>query len=242
MRANRHGNLGTGVGHFLTADQTFGRVHGDCANHVFAEMLCNFQHQTVAIIVGFESRQNLGQLIGEADVDNGADDLGDRADSVGGGHDLVYLLPSNCLERFSARDDFNEFGSDRGLTAAVIFDGQLVDELAGVARGIVHGGHRCALFARRIFKERAEELDRKVARQQFGEDFLFVRLIIDSGIAAPFFALRDGDRNELLRLRFLDQRRFELGIKEPGNVELFVFEPCDEILWRSPWRRHIPDS
>ena len=46
--ADRHLDRGAGVGDFLAADQTFSGVHGDGAHRGFAEMLRNFQHQTVA--------------------------------------------------------------------------------------------------------------------------------------------------------------------------------------------------
>src|SRR5687767_10844846 len=62
------------------------------------------------------------------------------------------------LQRFRASDDLDEFGGDRGLAAAVVLDGQLVDQLAGVARGVVHRGHRRALFRRLILEQRAEQL------------------------------------------------------------------------------------
>ena len=53
---------------------------------------------------------------------------------------LVFLA-CDILERFRARDDFNEFGGDRSLTGAIVDDGELVDQLARVARRVVHRGH-----------------------------------------------------------------------------------------------------
>jgi hypothetical protein len=50
MRPSVSGPTGTaigvaGVGHFLAAHQTFGRVHGDGAHGVLAQMLGDFEHQ-----------------------------------------------------------------------------------------------------------------------------------------------------------------------------------------------------
>ena len=68
----------TGVVNNLTADQTFGRVHGDRADGVFTEVLRNFENEAVAEIVGFQRVQNLRQNTTiEGNVDNGADNLAD---------------------------------------------------------------------------------------------------------------------------------------------------------------------
>ncbi len=58
---------------------------------------------------------------------------------------------------------------------------RLVDHVAGVARRIVHRGHLRAVEAGLVLEQRAIDLDRDVARQQVGEDFLLVRLIFDRG-------------------------------------------------------------
>ena len=52
----------TGVGDCLAANQTFGRVHGDAAHGVFAEMLGHFENQAVAAIVGFQRVQDRRQV------------------------------------------------------------------------------------------------------------------------------------------------------------------------------------
>ena len=48
-------------------------------------MLGDFEHEAVAVILGFESRENGGQFALEGHVDDGADDLADFA-GWGGGH------------------------------------------------------------------------------------------------------------------------------------------------------------
>src|SRR3546814_10811648 len=70
-----------------------------------------------------------------------------------------------------ARNDFNEFSGDRGLTRAIVLDRELVDQIASVACRIVHRCHRGTLLGCRIFQQRAENLDGHVTRQQCGEYF-----------------------------------------------------------------------
>ncbi len=77
--ADGHRNLRFGVGHFLTANQTFGRVHSDRTNRVFAKVLCHFEHQRLAVVVGGQRVQNRGQRVAELHVDHGADHLRDFA-------------------------------------------------------------------------------------------------------------------------------------------------------------------
>ena len=189
--------------HLLAAGQAVGRVHRDRADGVLAEMLRDFEHEAVAVIVGLERREDRRQLAVERHVDDGADDLA-RSRPVlvvrgGGCHEYLPCLlsfgvhelwivsgagSSTKLERFRARDDLDELGGDRGLAGAVVLDRQPVDHVARVARRIVHRGHPAALLGRGIFQQRAEDLDRDVARQQLGEDFLLVGLIFDRGEAA----------------------------------------------------------
>ena len=174
--ANWNRNLGAGVANRLTTGQAFGRVHGDSADGVFAEMLRHFEDQAVAVIVGFKRRQNRWQLASESYVNNSADDLADAASCAndiscglagtrlrgrglacrrfslrgsglrsgglfrGGSHVFLPCLWMS-LERFGARNNFDEFSGNRRLTRAVILNGQLVDHVACVARCIVHGCH-----------------------------------------------------------------------------------------------------
>ena len=73
--ANRNRDRRAGVGHVLAANQTFGRVHGDGANGVFAQVLRDFKNQAVAAIHGFKRVQNFRQMAVELHVDDGARDL-----------------------------------------------------------------------------------------------------------------------------------------------------------------------
>src|SRR5262249_51895499 len=51
-----------------------------------------------------------------------------------------------CLQRLGAGDDLDQLLGDVGLALAVVLDGQLVDHVAGVAGGVVHGRHARALL------------------------------------------------------------------------------------------------
>ena len=63
------------------ADQAVGGVHGDGAHGRLAEVLGDLEHQALAVVVGLERVQDLGQVVLELHVDDRADDLGDLADS-----------------------------------------------------------------------------------------------------------------------------------------------------------------
>src|SRR6478672_2412948 len=80
------------------------------------------------------------------------------------------------LQRLGARDDFNQFLGDHGLTRAVVLQRQFADHVARVAGGGIHGAHLGAEFAGDVLQERAENLHADIARQQGGEDFAFIRL------------------------------------------------------------------
>ena len=85
LRADGHADLRAGGGDALAAGQAFGRVHGDGADDVLAEVLGDLEDEAVAVIVGLERGEDRRKLALERDVDDGADDLRDRADEVAGG-------------------------------------------------------------------------------------------------------------------------------------------------------------
>src|SRR3546814_11913376 len=64
-----------------------------------------------------------------------------------------------------------------------LFRSQLVDQVARVARRIVHRGHRRTLFGGGVLKDALEDLDRDVAREQIGENRFLVGFIFDRGAA-----------------------------------------------------------
>ncbi len=85
FRADRHLDLGAGVGHFGAAHQTLGGVHGDGADHILAKVLRDLENEALVAVAGLERGENLRQFGVELNVDNGADHLGDAADVVRGG-------------------------------------------------------------------------------------------------------------------------------------------------------------
>ena len=70
------------VGDLLAAHQSFGRVHGDGADRVLAQMLGDFEHQPVAAVVGLERIEDFRQMAVELHVDDGAHHLADAADAA----------------------------------------------------------------------------------------------------------------------------------------------------------------
>ena len=83
--ADGNGDGLAGVGHLLPAHQAFGRVHGDGAHGGFAQMLRHFQHQALAVIVGFQCVQDFRQMAVELHVHHRAHHLRDVAGLVAGG-------------------------------------------------------------------------------------------------------------------------------------------------------------
>mmetsp|Transcript_4639 Transcript_4639/g.6554 ORF Transcript_4639/g.6554 Transcript_4639/m.6554 type:complete len:264 (-) Transcript_4639:244-1035(-) len=55
--------------------------------------------------------------------------------------------PRLALQRGGAGDDLDELGGDPRLPRAVVLQRELVDELAGVLGGVLHGAHARALLA-----------------------------------------------------------------------------------------------
>ncbi len=53
---------------------------------MLAEMLGDFENQALALVCRFQRVENLGQVAVELHVDDGADDLGDAARGLVGGH------------------------------------------------------------------------------------------------------------------------------------------------------------
>jgi hypothetical protein len=84
--AHRHLDRRAGVGDRLAAHEALGRVHGDGAHCVLAQVLGHFQHQPLAVVVGLERVENRGQITLELHVDDGADHLGDLAGGFLVGH------------------------------------------------------------------------------------------------------------------------------------------------------------
>src|SRR5262245_6449236 len=87
-------------------------------------------------------------------------------------------IASQCLR---ARDDLDQLLGDHGLARAVVAQGQLVDHLAGVAGGAVHGAHARALLGGGVLEQAAEDLSGDVARQEIVQDLALVGLVLVDG-------------------------------------------------------------
>src|SRR5690349_3507480 len=83
---------------------------------------------------------------------------------------IAFLHPSLSSKRLGAGDDFDEFFGDVGLPLSIVAQRQLVDHIASITRGTVHGAHARALFGGGIFQQAAENLAGDVARQQLAQD------------------------------------------------------------------------
>ena len=118
--ADRHRDRLAGVGDLLAAHQAFGGVHRDGAHGRFAEMLGDFEHQAVALVLGLQRVQDRRQVALELHVDDGADDLGDLSDCVGAWWPCLSSLPRSLSERLGAGDDLDQFLGDHRLAGAVV--------------------------------------------------------------------------------------------------------------------------
>ena len=88
--ADGHGDRGTGIDGGATADEAFGGSHRDGTDEAVAEVLLDLKDEarvlTFDLIVDLDRVVDLGDLIDrELDVDDGAEDLGDRSFSA---HDI----------------------------------------------------------------------------------------------------------------------------------------------------------
>lgn len=73
-------NGGTGIDNFLSADESFGGVHGDGADSGVSEMLGDLEDESVLDALYFEGVEDGWDLTLELHVDDGTDDLsGGRA-------------------------------------------------------------------------------------------------------------------------------------------------------------------
>src|SRR5690606_16247735 len=127
-------------------------------------------------------------------------------------------------ERFSAGDDLDQLGGDLGLAGTVVLQRQGADEVAGVARGVVHRSHLGAEEAGLVFQKGGQDLRRQVARQQGLEDVLFRRLVLIERAGVGRGVGVDFGRGQLTRRRDLRDHRLELAVEERDLVGLVRLE------------------
>src|SRR5690606_14981323 len=127
-------------------------------------------------------------------------------------------------ERFSAGDDLDQLGGDLSLAGTVVLQRQGADEIARVARGVVHRGHLGAEEAGLVLQQGGQDLRRQVARQQGLEDVLFRRLILIERAGFGRSVRVDFGRGQLTRRRDLGDHRLELAVEEGDLVGLARLE------------------
>ena len=94
------GDGSAGVDAALSADETFGTVHGNRADGRLAQMLRHFQHQTRLAALHFEGVENRRQLAVKLDIDDGADHSDDLAGGSDGGRlggSLMFDTVNKCV-------------------------------------------------------------------------------------------------------------------------------------------------
>ncbi len=152
--ADRHGDGIPAVVNGCPTDQAVGRLHGDRANHVVADVLGYFESKglrattLVTLIEGDVDGEcviQLGhRLDGELHVDHGAGYSGNAPDAGCGLSCLCHCRSSSfcvsllrwgyvlCREGVGAADDLADFLGDLGLAGLVGLAGQGSDEFLRV--------------------------------------------------------------------------------------------------------------
>ena len=138
--AHRHGNASTRVNHFGATHQTVRGVHRDAAHGALTQMLRHFQDKRLDADLQRQRVHDRGQLGGELNVHHGTKHLRHLTNIILHGSD-------SFLKRFSARDDFNQLSGDVGLTCPVVIQRKLIDHVARIARGVIHGSHLATIEA-----------------------------------------------------------------------------------------------
>ncbi len=82
LLADRHRDRAAGVAYFLAAHEAFGRVHGDGAHGVLAEVLGDLEHEAIALVRRLERVENCRQMTVELHVDDGARDLANATNLI----------------------------------------------------------------------------------------------------------------------------------------------------------------
>ena len=150
--ADGHRDGVAGVAHRGTAHETIGRLHGDGAHHVVADVLGNLERERaigIALDVVAEADIDVQGVVelrhrldGELHVDDRAGDPGHATDA---GRDLsrcshgLPRLLCGSGERVGPADDLADLLGDLGLAGLVGLTAQGLDELFGVVRRRLHG-------------------------------------------------------------------------------------------------------
>ena len=111
------------------------------------------------------------QVVIELNVDDGADDLGDFAGCV------CHVVSPVCLERFRARNNFDQLVRDHGLTRAVVLMVSLSIMSPALRVALSIADIRAPFLGCAIFQQSCKD-GVATARQKVGQDGLFVRLVV----------------------------------------------------------------
>merc|ERR1712166_511635 len=78
-----HQNGGSNIADTLSSNETLGGVKGNSAHVVTTQMLGDFEDESVGAVLNLKGVQNRGELALELDIDDGTNDLGNFAHTLG---------------------------------------------------------------------------------------------------------------------------------------------------------------
>src|SRR5579875_766717 len=93
--------------------------------------------------------------------------------------DMLCVFSLSASDALGARDDFHDLLGDLRLARPVHLERQVVDQGAGVVRGVLHRGHPCTVLGRRGFEQRPVDRHLDVVGNQALEDLLGIRLVLE---------------------------------------------------------------
>ncbi len=82
LRADRHLDRAASVRHLLAAHEALGRVHGDGAHRILAQVLRHLEHEARAVVFRLQRVENCREVIVELHVDDGARHLPNATNTV----------------------------------------------------------------------------------------------------------------------------------------------------------------
>ena len=161
-----HGNGRARVDDFVAAFETIGVGHGDGPDPVVTEVLLHFEGQFDRLVLShkFDSQRVVDgrQVFREFDIHDRTHELNNFA--------LIHVCALPLLITELAARNFEQFLSDIALPQRVVFEGQFVDQAAGIVCGILHGHHAGALFTGFGFQQAPVDENVEVVFQEIREN------------------------------------------------------------------------
>src|ERR671934_1301382 len=111
----------------------------------------------------------------------------------------VAAIGLRSHQRFGAGDNFHDLLGDLRLAGTVHLEREVLDDLAGVLRGVAHGGHARAQLGGGRLEQCPVERDLDVVGDEALEDLLGPGLVLDERVAAGVLLV-------LVPLRLEDRR------------------------------------